>query len=907
MFLRFTLSHATVGTLVINVPDGWKEAEINFERHPDLHCVRPKFNTPLDFYGKNVIAGIDGGRDFVLEVEEEDGPDAVIGVLVERSRDGFTWIILADQEFPISGPFADKVGIDHRVESTLTDKSFWAKFISRFETPVDVNGDTNEDGTEATVHSPVDLTLTSQKIQQQYSAKSLIGWLFYGADDGDYIEFDHDAIILDEVNTRFPLSNSVSSSPTVAFGRIYILEFDGSYELGFKRQMSVLDVELPDVGYFGADTWIDWYFQLNDETPILFNELNSGTPNVDEITTYTYFPLAMDLKAGDVIKVYAFIHTNINDLWPVILWGEGGAEGTNPLGDPIDFSYPQAVPVDARGCTSTVLANTTYPDTQIQADLIHDLGMKISDRITGVNDSFRSNVLGSPYTMTHQYDESGIYWEYAHALGLHARGYTLTQKPFFQSMRDYWQGINPLFNLGMGVKKFPRVPPQTAAISLPALSSGVNIAGPDVNWTTGATPTVALSGSGSILSDIWANIYPFIDGYTYELTPDIDYDFDTANLRLITFVLLDASDNIVYDQEFNFAFEPDSGTFVGPISFLAPAGAVKYGFKTEIGIILGSASATFTINSITGEGTSPEIPASEKIYIGKKEEFYPTDRVSVRLSGVYKITRKYDPDYQFNLIEQGYEKGKIEDVSGLDDWLQVNRSTRFKKIGKRLPNLSKMIGASLTWEQARRTTILKSADYKYDNDTFIVNVKRVEDAPYVPALDEEFDAVTNLINEETRYNKKLTPGRNFLRWINFYSGCLQAYLSSFFRFAGGDGNVDMTSEMIDNGDVESFGGAVLSEKQDIPVSTNYLFLPMPYTIEHYVTFSQLEAMLADPEAAIEVSQTQSGHKLFFIKNISVQVSIGKITGELWPKEYMKLQVVSKPGRIFSDEFGEEFG
>lgn len=761
MHIRVTLSHEVEGTLVISLPDGWKEAEINFERHPDLHCVRPKFNTPFDFYGTNTIIGVNGGRDFILKVEKNHGPDAIIGVLVERSQDGFTWKILAEQEFPISGPFADKVGEDHRVESTLTDKSFWAKFMSRFETTVNINSTTNEDGEAATVHTPVDLTLTSQTIQKRYYAEEALGeTLLIFAADG-FFQFSPNKQVLDEIDQSFGMGFVWTSTVPSWFMEI---KEAGEYALSFQVCLSGSNVFAPGMApadprdqfsvlHNLSDNFWNLYFQLNNDTPQIFtmtSVLFVGTALASSGYEKYTFSTNLTLKVGDILRVYG--QEVVNIVTKLAVWGTEGSVFKN-TGDTEDTAVPNATDEDIPTFFD-IVGQTTFPNTEVQSDLIHDTGAKISDRITGVNDSFYSEVLGSQYTVARTYAEAGAYWEYANNQGLQVRGYTLTEKPFFTSMRAYWQGINPCFNLGMGIKK---------------------------------------------------------------------------------------------------------------------------------------------------------IAGIEKIYIGKKEEFYPTDRVSVRLSGVYKITRSYDGDHQFNLIETGYEKGEIEDVSGLDDWLRVNRSTRFKKIGKKLPNLSKMIGSALPWEQARRTTKIKSADYKYDNDTFIVNVKRQEDGSYRPAIDEEFDAVTNLLNEDTRYNKKLTPGRNFLRWINYYSGCLQAYLTSAFRFAGGAGNFDMTSEMIDNGDVEAFGGAVLSEKQDIPVSSDYLFLPMPYKIEHYVTFSQLEAMLADPEAAIEISQTQAGHKLFFIKNVSVQMSNGKITGELWPKEFMDLQVVSKPGRIFSDEFDQPFG
>lgn len=152
------------------------------------------------------------------------------------------------------------------------------------------------------------------------------------------------------------------------------------------------------------------------------------------------------------------------------------------------------------------------------------------------------------------------------------------------------------------------IPGVTSAITLPALASGVNIPGPNTNWATGSAPTVTLSG-GSGVSDVWANSYAFTEGYTYDLTPDIDYDFDTANAKLITFVLLDAANNIVYQEVFNLAFQPNPGTFTDLITFVAPVGAVKFGFIVEMIVLIGSATVVVTINSLTGTQTTPTTPA----------------------------------------------------------------------------------------------------------------------------------------------------------------------------------------------------------------------------------------------------------------------------------------------------------
>src|SRR5690606_12171926 len=119
--------------------------------------------------------------------------------------------------------------------------------------------------------------------------------------------------------------------------------------------------------------------------------------------------------------------------------------------------------------------------------------------------------------------------------------------------------------------------------------------------------------------------------------------------------------------------------------------------------------------------------------------------------------------------------------------------TRFKGAGKDIPIRSGFIAASLTIETTRRTTIKKSSDYKYDNDTFIITINPEELSPesYNPELDENFDSVDNLLYSDSRYNLILTPLRNLLRWMDYLTIGLQSYLDSSIKFQSGEGNFDM--------------------------------------------------------------------------------------------------------------------
>lgn len=118
-----------------------------------------------------------------------------------------------------------------------------------------------------------------------------------------------------------------------------------------------------------------------------------------------------------------------------------------------------------------------------------------------------------------------------------------------------------------------------SSIDLPALSSGVNIAGPDTDWITGVNPSVQLSapGAGIRSSDIWANEYSFVAGNSYDFSFSINYSFNSNVSAEIKFVLLDASNNIL-DTITSPDLSGSAGIYTGPVSFTAPSGAVKYGF-----------------------------------------------------------------------------------------------------------------------------------------------------------------------------------------------------------------------------------------------------------------------------------------------------------------------------------------
>lgn len=297
-----------------------------------------------------------------------------------------------------------------------------------------------------------------------------------------------------------------------------------------------------------------------------------------------------------------------------------------------------------------------------------------------------------------------------------------------------------------------------------------------------------------------------------------------------------------------------------------------------------------------------EVNGTNVIRVERLDDAYDQSSVSLNISNVRQISREYDQDVIFKTVKVGYSKWQSEDVSGIDDpQTKHTYATRLQKAGNDLTIESDFIAASLAIETTRRTTRLKSADYKFDNDTFIIAINPIpthvspETSPdvndYKPELNENFSSITNLLNSDTRYNSRITPARNLMRWIRYVSGCLQAYIDSKFKFVSGEGNYDMTSDMINVSDGCDEIKPAISEKQDLPVYDDPLHLSLKYEIVVPLEWEDYVLIRDNRKKAIGISQTTTDHVKFFIDTLEYELVKGVATIKAWPVEFFDIQVI----------------
>jgi hypothetical protein len=771
MTFRITLFNDT-DSIEINEMDGLRDAVIKLDRDDNFHSLVQFFEGAFIFYGEGNY--VNGGFHFIKQTEIDFGPDADLRALIEIAPDDETFSTLHDGQFKLSD--LEEMP-DNKIKVPIIRDDFWAKFISRWDTPVNIQSTTDLDNQICNASEAISLQLSSQiinKTTRYEGSEDIGGYDFAGGEMG---EAGGDPGTVDEVIVLWTQGTTI----------LEISEIKDSYEILTAFQETEPIIEIISVLEESGEATLTWKFRFQFNFELIYNPASSASTTIYFVRSDTelYYRIndgalqllqltgdedivptqtlvggipelvnaslnietqgseVLNISVGDSIYFYAkhtitFRYTKGDESFDESTWVSRSVEGSI-----LEFSGSGEDPF------VNIAFKSIFRETDAAGFLLHDVGGAIIDRITGTEEKFYSEFLGSEQTLYKQYDEDGCQWTNALTRGLQLRQYTLAEKPFSISFKKWWDGANPILNLGLGYE--------------------------DIN-----------------------------------------------------------GEQVIRVEEKSHFYNQSSGT--------------SYDF-----------------------------------------------------SFVRDIVRKYDNDRIFNKVEIGYARWESEDISGIDD-PQSKRiyASRFKKIGQAITLLSEFIGASLAIETTRRTTREKSADYKYDNEIFIISINptEIEESPatspdvitFAPELDENFSSVTGLLNSETRYNIRHSVAHMFLRWKSYLQGCLQSYIGSVFKFTSGQGNFDMASTMDLDCDVAYNEGAELVEDQDFVVDTEIFHLCNLYEFTAPLDYEDFESIVANRKIPVGLSQSGTDHMPMFIKTLSYKVAHGEVTIQAWPTEFFDIQV-----------------
>jgi hypothetical protein len=434
---RFTLKHSS-GNKVISEPEGWRDIKITLERDKEFHSLIEGIETPFVFYGSNGVH--DGGRDFIKNINNVYGVDAQITVLIEISEDEVMYVTL----FTGLVDMQSLQDIDsRRLQAVITRDDLWAKFKARYDTSVDLKGLVSQDNTVVSALPQVNLQLTSQKLRQKF--KKSVHYndantgLFPIAEDVDvvlntdyYMLFDTSYQELDEITDRYEYGTQIDDiKPTDILKYYFAVEYAGSYR-------TVTNPKFYFVFNGTVNGTVKWYLAYRKSGVLTETQIGSTiaisglTPNdpigptIDNTT---------DLLPGDEIYVYGVLRLSTG----------GPGLHVNYFSD---FDSNTGAPFVPVYTSLEVTADTIFPETNSESFFVHDVAGLIADRIISLN-AFYSDYLGSAQTKYRTYGVSGCGFPLMLIRGLQLRQYLLVDKPFSISFKSWWDGINPIANLGL--------------------------------------------------------------------------------------------------------------------------------------------------------------------------------------------------------------------------------------------------------------------------------------------------------------------------------------------------------------------------------------------------------------------------------------------------------------------------
>lgn len=422
LVLRFTLSNAIEGSLVISEPDGWADAKLKLERDKEYHSIVEFYEQPLTFYGAP-DAKYNGGYEYLLNILETQGPDADVSFLVEISDDqGDTYETLFTGLIDVSS----WTETDFYIASCgVVRDDFWSRFYNHRETSIDVQSTTDIYGDAREVLSSITEDLSGQVVQQQYRGlgdESATIEYILGA--SQYGQIDFPRAELDEIKERYSLPRSVNASRP---SPIFAVKYGGDYTFS----SYIFLYQGPFIGSSAVDPGVEIRLQINDDTPVTFTKTDQSS-GLDSWSRYS-LSTSVTLVEGDLIRVY-IINTT------------GGSETVNWYSNLIHESF------------FDITAETVFPASTAESMLTHELTQSVLDRIIGQDDSFYSEYFGNTETQRADYAEDGCFSYSSVKMGLHTKGYTFTEKPLTISFNKIWDGLNPMFNLGLGYETAPNSP-----------------------------------------------------------------------------------------------------------------------------------------------------------------------------------------------------------------------------------------------------------------------------------------------------------------------------------------------------------------------------------------------------------------------------------------------------------------
>ena len=188
--------------------------------------------------------------------------------------------------------------------------------------------------------------------------------------------------------------------------------------------------------------------------------------------------------------------------------------------------------------------------------------------------------------------------------------------------------------------------------------------------------------------------------------------------------------------------------------------------------------------------------------------FYSNEEVVFEVDNLSGKQTAINPDEIFSRLKVGYKKYETEGTNGLDAFLTEREyRTRSKIANNTMDMLTDFVGDAYAIEATRRlANDLKTKDWRYDNDIFIIQLRKSTTGTDGYEVESNVWDAENVISPQTLYNARISPARIANRWMSRvlgWSGKTEKLI-----FTSGTGNLAARTQLYDwsamTGESDSF-------------------------------------------------------------------------------------------------------
>lgn len=269
------------------------------------------------------------------------------------------------------------------------------------------------------------------------------------------------------------------------------------------------------------------------------------------------------------------------------------------------------------------------------------------------------------------------------------------------------------------------------------------------------------------------------------------------------------------------------------------------------------------LNSIhcIGIGFEPDPNRVGKLWLRVEPlSYFYNNTVILTCLNIMNVQRQVMSDQVYNTFKFGYNKYEAEQDTGLDEYM-TEREYRnsISQVEKSLDKTCAFIGSGYALEVTRRKINTDTADWRYDNDTFIICCKR--NSGNIVVEQGGISGDLNIVDPPTVYNYRISPIRNAMRWFKVWAVGFQNLSQAIFNFTTAKGNY--LAKGLNNTGINVIEAAAIAEDDTLTSAsfTNVadakpLWKPEQITFDYPLSLSDYLNLKLNPNGLVKF-QTQS--------------------------------------------------